>query len=392
MDSFPWRHLDCWYVHTYKHAYIYTFGSQAVVLCCSVCFFAYAMAPSSIACCPKHACGNFPLCNNLQKQSRLADGTRQRSSHCESCSLRARCTFSGCENFCAPSSGRYETAFCALHYGDPCNSAHRHWKLCSNSRVGCRYLAMLPRTGKCYACSNGNLPCLHSQLGCSRHARNDAKVNLSSRAPCLSKNGSKCPFDPTNSRSCASPLCGSVCVSLEDALCSNCLAGRRPCRNQCDRRTDSSNVTLCGPCLANVAEAHDTVSKVKLFAPNPPSLARSVNDTATTEFYVEVDACVGHYPQRACRNFPICRNSQKQILLPRQGDSRTHLGRLEYCSSCSSSAYGDRSCSHPYCLNPPAPSAKGKSSHGFCAFHVRDPSHASVRERPLCRNEEDIVF
>ena len=41
----------------------------------------------------KHSCNNFTLCTKLQKRSRGVDGNRQRSSHCESCSLRPQCAF-----------------------------------------------------------------------------------------------------------------------------------------------------------------------------------------------------------------------------------------------------------------------------------------------------------
>ena len=47
----------------------------------------------------------------------------------------------------APSAGRYRTNFCTKHYRDPSNSAHRVWKLCSNSRFGCLQLAQTALKG-----------------------------------------------------------------------------------------------------------------------------------------------------------------------------------------------------------------------------------------------------
>ena len=153
---------------------------------------------------PKHSCKNYPLCQESQKKLTSSCGSRERLSHCASCLERARCAFPNCQDHIPPSSGRYRTDLCAFHYRDPCNSDHRTWKLCSHSRVGCSHLAMTPRSGKCFSCAEGGLPCAHSMLGCSKHVRNPPKTCVSSRASCSGHASSRCPFDPSNGKSCSS--------------------------------------------------------------------------------------------------------------------------------------------------------------------------------------------
>ena len=203
---------------------------------------------------PKHACGNFPLCQNSQQRNR-SHGTRTRSDHCACCmSSQPVCAISDCTRRAAPGTGRYTTDLCAFHYKDPLNASRREWKLCCNSKIGCRELSQNPRkTMISFACSEGHLPCAHSLAGCPAHTCS-TDAPLSQRRSCTSSRGQKCSFDPTNTSACSTPLCGQPRVPPTSAVCSDCTIGRFPCTKLCSRRCDrisTSSAAICELCTAS---------------------------------------------------------------------------------------------------------------------------------------------
>ena len=199
----------------------------------------------------KHVCANFPLCQKLQQKSG-SDGDRQRSDHCSYClASQPDCAFENCHRKAAPGTGRYTTDFCATHYGDPSNAASRSWQLCCNSKIGCRQLSKTPRSGKCFACSEGNFPCVHSMSGCPLHTRGSSKVSLSRRGACTSGYAGKCSFAPDNPRKCSTPQCGQPRVGTLTSFCSDCELRRFPCSRRCLRRCgseSSASELICKVC------------------------------------------------------------------------------------------------------------------------------------------------
>lgn len=307
---------------------------------------------------PKSACANFPICRGNQYQARKAHDVRTRSDYCSTCcSSRPPCAFPGCVGRAAPGSGRYVTTLCATHYRDPCNS-NRAWLLCSNSKIGCLQLSDNPKSGKCYACAQGNFPCLHSLRGCTTHLRGATSHSISSRKSCASRAQPMCTFDPLNSSICANPRCALPVTSRTAPLCSECASGTPPCKNNCYRRCETENTGLCQPCTT-MSAATSTLCE------STHATTSTMSDTALAR------ETLGHSPAHSCGNFPICGNSQKQIFSSRKEGPRQRLERLDFCTSCTNSATS--CCSHAGCSHPPAPFKRGKSSHGFCATHVTRP-------------------
>ena len=181
------------------------------------------------------------------------------------------------ENHAAPSEGRYQTDFCALHYRDLCNAISRKWRLCSNSRIGCSHLAQEPRSGKSHACNTGCPPCAHSMSGCPSHVRNSDKITLRLRKTCSSHNHQRCPFDPSNTLSCSTSMCGNPRVSATESRCPDCIDEHVPCSQNCSRRTVSISETLCQLCSRQApptasASSVDPVSVLLMATDHPPSV------------------------------------------------------------------------------------------------------------------------
>ena len=318
----------------------------------------------------RHCCANFPLCSELQKQVRSSSGSRTRTPYCATCLVRSRCSFPECENYAAPSSGRYRTDFCTLHYRDPCNAAHRVWKLCSNSRIGCSHLAQASRSGKCFACCDWNLPCVHSLLGCGVHVRNSPNTPLAARSVCSRHGSSRCPFDPSNSVSCTSPSCGLPRTSSVEDRCTECLVGRLPCSRNCGRRTLVASNTLCLPCARENGRKTITPSAEPCSNSGASTcFALSDQDPGTDSALAPIPLMIyatehpqkGLSPAYSCFNFPICRKSQKKVQLPRCQGSRVFLGRLPFCYSCNLVEEDYPPCAHPSCTHPLAPLGHGNS-------------------------------
>ena len=259
--------------------------------------------PLAVSFLPKHTCASFPLCHNPQtrKKSGLA-GSRQRSDYCDLClSTQPACSIKNCTRRAVPSTGRYATDLCVLHYSDPLHSDRRNWALRCNSRAGCRHLSQTPRTGKCFACQAGHVPCAHSLAGCPAHTRSTAKP-LPQRPSCAPAHARKCSFDPTNSSKCSTRLCGQPRASPTATLCSDCALERLPCWRLCSRRSSPSPTTsdrLCDLCAAPPCAQGASVE-----------YSASINVTAIPP---PGDALSQQSPKYACFNFPFCRKSQKDV-------------------------------------------------------------------------------
>lgn len=340
------------------------------------------LMPPAVSFSPWHSCASFPLCQNSQVQTRSGpDGGRQRYDYCASClSSRSICIVPDCTRRAAPSTGRYSTDLCVLHYQDPMNTDRRQWTLCCNSRIGCRHLSQTPRSGKCFACQANHVPCVHSITGCSAHVRSTA-TPLSQRPSCVPARVGKCRFDPANSSTCSTPFCGQQCASLTSRLCSDCTFGRFPCPRRCSRRCDPTIPTTANVCALCAASASSESSSVIPSAPAPTATASEASDTPS----------VCHIPKHCCLNFPFCRKSQK-IVRATRANGHGFDRREQFCGSCMRSMGRGHVCSHSGCSYPAAPSHAGKTSNGFCSFHVKDPAHGSIRAWPLCRNVQDSSF
>ena len=337
-----------------------------------------------VAFAPRHACSSYPLCQNSQKK-KGSDGSRQRLEYCELClSSRPLCAAPDCTRLAAPGSGRYDTDLCVIHYSDPFNATRRVWKLCCNSRLGCRQLSQTPRSGKCFACAQGCPPCAHSLSGCSAHIRSPTKTPLARRGCCNSGLNGMCTFDYSDPQKCTTPLCGQPRTSLTSSTCSDCSLGRYPCSNICSRRcvpSFSASQRLCQLCSSfHCSEAASTAAEVQA------THARPVEEHATHDIGRSV-----HRPMHTCSNFPFCRKAQKQSFSIRC-DGHAFIGRHSFCASCLKVSEKGRICSHSNCKNPPAPCNGGKDSNGLCSAHVMDHAHAVVREWPLCRNMQENNF
>ena len=333
---------------------------------------------------PWYSCASFPLCQNSQTRKRSGPaGSRQRSEYCDLCiSSQLACVIYNCSRRAAPTTGRYTTDLCVIHYRDPLNATRRQWDLCCNSRIGCRHLSQTPRSGKCFACPAGNVPCAYSLAGCTAHTRS-TNLPLSQRLWCAPARSGKCSFDPKASSTCSTPFCGQPRASLPVSFCSDCSSGVFPCSRLCSRRCNPSSPEpehLCDLCAAST---HPQGSS--------PAGSADVGGASVTAPAVSSITSSHHLPKYACLNFPFCRKSQKQIFACR---SKGHAQekRERYCGSCIKALELGKLCSHSGCGHPPAPRQGGKDSNGLCSWHVKDPAYASMRAWPLCRNKEDIVF
>ena len=186
---------------------------------------------------PPRSCGNFPLCRSNavmhREGSRQQAGSRRvRAKWCKNCSARQLCRHPGCSQHAAPDSKKFQsTGLCADHYGDPAYAWSRCWSLCRNSRFGCQHLALSPTGGKCHACQNNSLPCLHAPLGCLNHVRYDTNTATRKRKVCHTHSG-LCIFDPSRKKArCVTPFCANPAQHNGFPLCPDCRIGHIPCFN-----------------------------------------------------------------------------------------------------------------------------------------------------------------
>ena len=355
--------------------------------------------PPSVAFSPKHACSNFPICTASAFQTRNG-GKRVRSLLCTTCSdSLLTCAVIGCESKCAPLKIRGEPiSFCSTHYRDPSLSAVRTWKLCSNQRIGCTQLAEQRRGGKCFACNTHSLPCRNSLLGCTNYVRSAADIKPRDRPACCPHDLRRCPYDPANSSRCSTPRCNNSRVDSSQSLCNACVTGSTPCLNSCSRRAEQGYNGYCRVCsggqslipsttfvqLAVINDVVDDSISSRLTGATPScegaQLTLCANDTQLP--FTKLTA--GHAPPHACGNFPICTNHQRLNQKRNHAGLRTHLGRDIFCSMCLGNLSAGKLCKHPACGNPVAPTRCGKGPHVFCAFHLRDPAHESIRSWQRC--------
>ena len=129
---------------------------------------------------------------------------------------------------------------CTLHIADPCYTRiNEIWGSCLNKDFGCRFLSQKRGGGKCFACSEGNLPCANATCGCPMHVRNNS--NKRKLKACMSHASVPCAFDPSQARvTCSTPWCGNKKEHLETDRRSFCNRGNPPCVGKCSRRAISN--------------------------------------------------------------------------------------------------------------------------------------------------------
>ena len=186
------------------------------------------MAPA-IAFAPKHFCINFPLCTSSQSQKTVSEPSTARKGtrelYCSTCLDAVPCSFAGCDRSSAPLVVRGRSIqHCSEHYRDPSTAAARDWKLCTNSKFGCRHLAESRRGGKCFACAAGNLPCLHAMLGCERHVRGETNAPPRKRLACSDRSHHRCNYAPHNPAACVTARCGNLRSNHAQDTCAECAA------------------------------------------------------------------------------------------------------------------------------------------------------------------------
>ena len=160
---------------------------------------------------------------------------------CKKCLRSPVCSFPGCPLRAAPRFGKSAApAMCATHYADPSQNASRAWAVCRNADAGCRLLALRHSGGKCYPCSNGNVPCTYALIGCPQHVPSGPGKRLA----CRSDRGT-CPFNPDSNIQCISPWCTEKPSSSADRRCRLCAAGTFPCHNKCSRRCIPGTAGYC---------------------------------------------------------------------------------------------------------------------------------------------------
>ena len=226
---------------------------------------------------------------------------------CGPCNGASRCRHAECTNPEAPSRKPFTSeGLCAEHTRDPAHEVERNWSRCSHHGYGCRHLSLKNGGGKCYACSEGNLPCANASRGCPAHVRHRQGGSASQRPTCTTHDNTTCPFDISRQHAvCATPFCGRNRANAASVLCGLCQSGRTPCSPVCPRRAAPNCNGRCGFCT----EPHSAVS-----------------DTRTGT------ACIG----ARCRNL---------------------VSDAEYCSLCLS---GSVPCQTPECPN------RTSNSGGHC--------------------------
>lgn len=350
------------------------------------------MAPV-VAFSPKHSCSNYPICTATA--FRNTDGAKRSwSPFCRTCSTSIHmCAFEGCRSRAAPMLvQRKPLLYCSQHYRDPSLHALRVWKLCANAKLGCKQLAQLRKGGKCFACNAHSYPCQNSLLGCLNHVRSSGDVPPRNRATCSAHTSLRCPFDSSVADRCSTALCGNKRKNSAEPRCSACSEGSTPCVNLCSRRAALDSDGYCSLCRCAPSGASPSSSRVSRSEDcNPrkrPFELMSQSDQALHTLPTPwLLTCSGHAPPHACGNFPICsrlqRNNRSQ---EDHSGARRSLGRDWFCSVCLNSLLSGTHCKHPSCGNPVAPTHAGKDPHSFCAFHLRDLAHESVRSWSRCAN------
>ena len=131
---------------------------------------------------PERVCLNFPLCSQTQARPKVAGKKTLGNGFCADCNRRGTCLHPGCQHPIPADIYKVKDkkkehpirthGFCAEHIADPCNDQSREiWTRCSSRAVGCRYLALKRGGGRCFACTEGSLPCRNALRGCPKHVR-----------------------------------------------------------------------------------------------------------------------------------------------------------------------------------------------------------------------------
>ena len=157
-----------------------------------------------------------------------------------------------CVSTCAPLFTKgHSIRFCSERYWDAALLGGRSWSVCSNFKPGCVQFAEARRGGKCYACINHALPCLHALSGCTRHVRPDPYEPPRKRRACSSHGTTRCNFNPEHPRACETPRCGNIVLGA-NKISSSCASGMTPCTNTCSRRAAPNKDGRCDPCSSLV--------------------------------------------------------------------------------------------------------------------------------------------
>ena len=208
---------------------------------------------------PNNACINHPMCKKQRRSTsvskRIITSCGDQPSvlagmqkHCASCQKAHACEFPECPLRAAPAFRRKKQTtpqFCAVHYRDPCNAPCRDWNLCSNARVGCQQLALMPTSGKCFACSNGYVPCCNALLGCPAFV----SIHGTKKRKACRRDDDGCPFAPDRPGWCRTPWCSNRSSSASKSVCTDCESGLLPCANNCSRRSVPGNSGHCARCV-----------------------------------------------------------------------------------------------------------------------------------------------
>ena len=403
---------------------------------------ALCFMPSPVPVRPQYACVNFPVCHLFQSRVLGADGLRARTIVCASCSVNPICAFPDCFTPRAPSAGRRTLQFCATHYSDPATRRTLTWKLCTNSKVGCKQLAAQSRGGKCFACAQNHLPCLHALSGCANHCRSSGDSSARHRRACTSHDNLPCMYAPGNRAVCKTRGCPTRLSEDASAACSLCESGQVPCKHLCGRRTEMGGGDVCTLCSRPLPFATDEPMTTEHSAatspssipqtsfvpmPNPSDVASASHSDRTVSVsmrdpnqLVESSICEpsdrsgaavatcapypaeiasqsnpvyavlppGHAPKHTCVNFPLCTRLQKQIKLTSSAGTRMFVERSDFCAPCESSKASGYRCGHEGCVGVAAPKRPRKARPAFCSFHLRDPAHDRDREWVRCSHAD----
>ena len=256
--------------------------------------------PPKVPHAPEHTCVNYPLCDQSQCRKHI-DGCRVRDAHCSVCLQNALCKEVGCSLHTPPdvkvrgSAPLTAHGFCVPHFREHQHDPIRVWKQCVNAKVGCHRLSIAKKGGKCFACSQDNLPCKNAISGCANHVAGAASIR--SLCECQDHDHVPCPFrskHATAPSSTQTPIPqtatpgapASTPTKPPDLRPSVAFAPERSCANypfctrtQTQPRVDGKRIwhNYCSECLRNcICKAKKCTAHV---APSKPLSGNKVLDT-----------------------------------------------------------------------------------------------------------------
>ena len=151
------------------------------------------------------------------------------------------------------------------------------------------------------------------------------------RLACTSHANKSCPYAPNNFGICSNSGCSNALASCAD-VCESCASGSTPCLNLCMRRAAAGYNGYCVSCSTMASQSRNEDPSVAASTTSNKTLDAAAASTAddwsgrpdananTVLATSHVSLLRDHALNHACKNFPLCARSLKQVFAPRAGN------------------------------------------------------------------------